>query len=119
MIVEVTVGGWEHECCGSEVVRGLLVDWTCRDADGTLEETHHDLGGSHQSSVSGVVTDVFALTPDGDRVRVSRIPAGAALCGNDPDDAGDVEDLDTGVSVQPVPEWFLVHVAAQDPVSRS
>ena len=28
-------------------------------------------------------------------------------------------NLDTGVSVQPVPEWFLVLVAAQHPVSRS
>ncbi|MFD3444625.1 DUF6578 domain-containing protein [Microbacteriaceae bacterium 4G12] len=118
MILEVLVGGWEHECCGPEVVRGLPVDWTCQESAGTLEETHHDLDESHQTRVSGIVAEVFALTPDGDRLRVSRIPAGAALCVNDPDDAGGIENLDDGLSLSPVPEWFLVHITAEHPVPR-
>lgn len=73
MTIEVFVGGWEHECCGPEIVVNQVVTWDLSvDDDGHFWETHH-LPEDVARTVTGRVTDIRAI--DGDR---------------DPEDAGRV-----------------------------
>ncbi|WP_421076046.1 MULTISPECIES: YkvA family protein [unclassified Microbacterium] len=40
-MVDVRVGGWEHECCGEAIRRGDHVRWTCVRNGERLHEVHH------------------------------------------------------------------------------
>ncbi len=88
MIVEIEVGGWEHECCGDPIAGNDFVDWAYLiDADGVRQETHHETRAI-TGRVRGRVAEIDLLV-DGSRVAVDRVPSGAALSGLDsaPDDA--------------------------------
>jgi xanthine dehydrogenase iron-sulfur cluster and FAD-binding subunit A len=77
---EIVVGGWEHECCGVELVRHQRVQWTyIIHSDGRLHETHHELDGLRTAEVSGAVVDLELVQVDGSRVETVESLAGDAM----------------------------------------
>jgi uncharacterized protein DUF6578 len=95
VIVEVEVGGWEHQCCGPAVERGQVVKWAYHvDGAGVRHETHH-LPEDAQGTVSGRVTGVRLLADDGVLIAIDRAPSGCALLGNTAADDRFVTRLDT------------------------
>ncbi|WP_439592027.1 DUF6578 domain-containing protein [Microbacterium sp.] len=94
MRVEITVGGWEHDCCGPEIERYQRVRWTCvTNPDGGLVETHHGLEGFKTTDVIGTIVDIELLNPDGSRVLITRVPSGRALRGFDELDDGELFEM--------------------------
>jgi hypothetical protein len=92
--LEIVVGGWEHDCCGSDIARGVRVEWTyLSHTDGRLYETHHDLEGVDALKVTGAVVDIELVQGDGSRVAITRIPGGRALRGFDARDDGEIKAL--------------------------
>jgi hypothetical protein len=109
MPVRVNVGGWEHECCGDAVQRGDRVRWTCIvTADGSLHETHHDLGGLKTVPIQGTVVDIELVSADGGRKGIERLPSGRALRGFDDDDSGVVRERASGEVIDPLGNGFLI-----------
>ncbi len=91
--LEVEVGGWEHDCCGPELLRFTSVEWTVIPvAGGPFVETHHGMDeteGLKVIEVVGTIVELEAIDRDGSRTPITRIPSGRALRGMDEDDAGD------------------------------
>ena len=113
MKVIVEVGGWEHECCGPAIERGDSVTFTCirhlqSDGQVRLIESHHGLGTSKR--IQGRVLDLHVVEEAGATRPVLRVPSGAALCGNDPEDAGHLQDPGTGEVAPSDSTDFLVTV---------
>ncbi|BDZ46541.1 DUF6578 domain-containing protein [Naasia aerilata] len=109
MAQRVEVGGWEQSCCGSEIVRGSTVRWTCiRTQDGQLYETHHDLEGLELATVEGRVEDIEAVDKEGSPIPIARIPSGDAMNGWDSQDDGRLERLDTHELFEWKTERFIV-----------
>ena len=118
MDVVVEVGGWEHQCCGSAVERGQVVDlgclrWTGEDGGIHFIESHHDLGTVEH--VRGEVVDIHVVQDGGTTRPILRLPSGNALCGHDPADDGHLEDARTGEVVSTDSEDFLVTVRTPGP----
>ena len=114
MTVIVEVGGWEHECCGPAIERGDSVTFTCirhlqPDGQVRLIESHHDLGPSER--IQGRVLDIHVVEQAGATRPVLRVPSGAALCGNDSEDAGHLQDPGTGEVAPSDSTDFLITVS--------
>ena len=113
--LEVEVGGWEHGCCGPELVRFTRVEWTVTVApDGRLVETHHDLEDLDVTTVTGTIVDLEALSAGGSRARIARVPSGSALGGMDGADPGEVVELHTDRPVDVSGNRFIVTVDVAD-----
>ena len=96
MSVEVVIGGWEHDCCGSALQPGDQVDWQLHtDEAGVRHETHHDQ--QVDDALTGWVEQLFAVASDGSRVAITRLPSGRALRGFDDHEDGTVTALDGAV----------------------
>ncbi|ABS04095.1 DUF6578 domain-containing protein [Kineococcus radiotolerans] len=114
MTVIVEVGGWEHECCGPAIERGDFVTFTCirylqPGGRVRLIESHHDLGPSER--IRGRVLDIHVVEQAGATRPVLRVPSGAALCGDDPEDAGHLQDPGTGEVAPSDSTDFLITVS--------
>ena len=118
MRLEIEVGGWEHGCCGPELVRFTNVEWTVMAApDGRLVETHHGLDeteGLKVTDVTGTIVELEAIERDGSRTTIARVPSGRALRGMDEDDAGDVIELYTDRLIDVSDDGFIVTVEVRD-----
>ncbi|MDT3329938.1 hypothetical protein Q9S78_04575 [Microbacterium sp. KSW-18] len=116
--LEVEVGGWEHDCCGPELVRFTPVEWTVIPVvDGPFVETHHGLEeseGLKVIEVAGTIVELEAIDRDGSRIPITRIPSGRALLGMDEEDAGDVIEMYTDRIVNVSDDDFIVTVDVQD-----
>ncbi|MFL0564585.1 hypothetical protein ACH0CG_02425 [Microbacterium sp. 179-I 1D1 NHS] len=116
--IEIEVGGWEHNCCGPELVRFTKVEWTVIPvADGPSVETHHGLDeseGLRVVEVAGTIVELEAVEPDGSRTPISRIPSGPALSGSDEEDAGDVVELYTDRVLDMSDHRFIATVEVRD-----
>lgn len=113
MRIEIIVGDWEHDCCGPEIERYQRVEWTYFvDSDGRFFETHHGLQNLDVFAVRGTVVDLELLRPDGSRTRLTRVPSGSALTGNDEHDNGELFELHTDERVDASPPAFVVTVEA-------
>lgn len=118
MRLEIEVGGWEHGCCGPELVRFTNVEWTVTAApDGRLVETHHGLDqteGLEVIDVAGTIVELEAIERDGSRTTIARAPSGRTLRGMDEDDAGDVIELHTDRLIDVSDDGFIVTVEVTD-----
>ena len=118
MRLEIEVGGWEHDCCGPELVRFTNVEWTVIPvADGPFLETHHGLDetdGPEVIDVTGTIVELEAIERDGLRTTIARVPSGRALRGMHEDDAGDVIELYTDRLIDVSDDGFIVTVEVRD-----
>ena len=110
----VSVGGWEHACCGPAIERDQLVELSCLrvtapDGGAGLSETRHDLAPEPDARVRGRVRDIQVVRLGRPAQPVLRLPSGAALRGFDDEDDGHLEDPWTG-ELLPDGEDFLVVV---------
>jgi hypothetical protein len=114
--VVVSVGDWEHECCGEAIERNQLVDFRCIRSDGPgghvrLTETHHGgLDVAADERVRGRVIEIHVVRGEGSAQPILRVPSGRALRGFDEDDDGHLEDPWTGQAVSSGSREFLVTV---------
>lgn len=114
----VSVGDWEHECCGPAVERDEVRVFACErgvGADGqpVLVELRHGPSVEERTEVEvrGRVKDLLVVRDDGSREPVLRIPSGRALRGFADDEDGHLEDPWTGTHL-PTGRHFLVVVDA-------
>lgn len=103
MDVVISVGDWEHECCGPAVERNEVRGFSCarttaEDGLEQLVEVRHGPFEDEQAHVEvhGRVKDLRVERDDGSQQPVLRIPSGRALRGFDADDDGHLEDPWTG-----------------------
>ncbi|WP_456283894.1 DUF6578 domain-containing protein [Microbacterium sp. JZ101] len=114
-MVDVRVGGWEHECCGEAIRRGDHVRWTCVRNGERLHEVHHDRDGIAVVEVVGTVADLRVRAASGELVRIDRVPDGRALRGVDEGDVSVLRDADTGTPIEVRDTEFIVTVREQNP----
>lgn len=114
-VVDVRIGGWEHECCGEAIRRGDHVRWTCVRNGERLHEVHHDLDGIAVVEVVGTVADLRVRAASGELVRIDRVPDGRALRGVDEGDVSVLRDADTGTPIEVRDTEFIVTVREQNP----
>jgi len=113
MQIEVSVGGWEHECCGAAISRTDIVTWQVFRHRGELIETHHGLELA-TVTISGFVVDVRARFNDNEVIEIDRLPSAAALSGNDEHDDGVLVTAWTEIALERRTEEFLVRLEVAD-----
>ena len=111
--IEVSVGGWEHQCCGAAISRRDRVTWQIFRYGDELIETHHELE-LDTVSLSGRVLDIRARFEGDEAIEIDRLPSGSALTGNDEHDDGALVAAWTEAPLERSSEDFLVRLEVAD-----
>jgi hypothetical protein len=118
--IRVSIGGWEHACCGDAYAIGDPVTWDVflpgkvgLPGGAHYLESHHDVL-TEGESVTGRVVDIQAENAQGRFVSILRLPSGRALRGFDDHESGDCVETATGRVLDNDPTQFTVTIDVPD-----